>query len=179
LQLLLQFTTLSVKLRPVKMKRKNVQQAGFTIVELIIIISFFTVLFSLISFNILRAQRTTSLTSVVNLLVADIKQQQLRAMVGDTAGEDNIPSYGIHFLTDRYILFRGDSYDPASSSNFEVELPPDVVFGSYVSNSVIFSPLSGEIVSYPVGGVEIVLDNLNGAEEEVVEINKYGVIEQN
>ncbi len=114
---------------------------GFTLVELVVVTSIIITLLGFITINLVRSQQTASLASVADILTAELKQQQLKSMIGDTEGRETSDQYGIHFDSDKYILFHG-TYSESEPSNFVVNLENNMQFNS--SNfDVIFSKLSG------------------------------------
>ena len=146
---------------------------GFTLVELAVVIGIFTTLMGFIVLNLVRSQQTASLTATSEILLSDIKQQQMKSMVGDTEGRADAGPYGIHFDANKYILFPGASYSPLESSNFEIDLPSNMQFNS-ANYDIIFSRVSGEI-SLPA--IIELQDNTNSNLKRIY-LNAYGTITQ-
>jgi prepilin-type N-terminal cleavage/methylation domain-containing protein len=148
------------------------KQKGFTIIELVIAIGIFTVITSLITINLVNVQHIASIDSTATTLVADLKQQQLKAMTGDTEGRGIADQYGIHFDVKQYVLFHG-SYDPAGTSNFVVDLEGTLSFtGITGDGNIIFSQGSGE--SFGLSTI-ILKDDLTN-KQKIITANIYGVI---
>jgi len=74
-------------------------QTGFTVIELILVIAILSLVFALISFNWVASLPKQNLNSAVEVLVADLKQQQLEAMVGIDSGGGGLMNHGIYFNT--------------------------------------------------------------------------------
>ena len=129
----------------------------------------FAVITSLVTINLLNAQHTASIDSTVTTLIADLKQQQLKTMVGDTEGRGVTDQYGVYFAADKYVLFHG-SYNPADNSNFVVNLEGTLNFT--VNGEVVFSKGSGE----KSGLNAIVINDSLTSRQKTININTYGVV---
>jgi prepilin-type N-terminal cleavage/methylation domain-containing protein len=116
-------------------------QQGFTLVEIIVVVLIMAILLGFITINLIRSQQNTSLTSTEEVLVADLRQQQLKAMIGDTEGRASADSYGVHFDANKYVLFHG-TYSATDSANTVINLQSNMQFNSSNFN-VIFSKLGG------------------------------------
>lgn len=155
-------------------KKKIYPQAGFTLIEVIVMVSLFLALLGLSTINLLNAQHKSYLSTTVDTFIADLKQQQLKAMTGDTEGTGNISNYGVHFETTSYTLFR-DIYNVANTANFVVNLSGTIqVSTGFPSSQIIFQKGSGEVVNAPN---TITFRDTASGEEKVVTINVYGVVE--
>jgi prepilin-type N-terminal cleavage/methylation domain-containing protein len=154
------------------MIRVSQNNYGFTIVELIITMGIFAIITSFVTINLLSAQHSATINTTTTTLIADLKQQQTKAMVGDTEGRSSTDQYGIHFDTDKYVLFHG-TYNEGDSTNFEVKLEGSLSFTNITGlGNIIFSKGSGE--SY--GLSSIVLSDSTTNRQKTITINVYGVI---
>lgn len=149
--------------------KKN--QKGFTMIEILWILGITSIILGFVTINLISSSQKASVSSYVSTLITDIRQQQLRAMMGD-GGVSSIPSnYGIYFQNNSYILFKGASYVPGNSENLVVTLPSTLRFTT-PSATFIFSQTSGQL---PIASSQAILDTTNGRSEEI-QINKYGVV---
>src|SRR3989344_4393922 len=116
------------------MKRLN--SKGLTLVELTIAIALFTILSSFLLFDITSQKTFADIESTEDLIFVTVKEAQNLAMAGGTE------SYGVHFETDRYVLFQGSTYNPADPSNLETALDPNLTISSVTlpSGDIIFCP---------------------------------------
>ena len=153
------------------------KNAGFTLIEIIIVSVIFVTLLGLGSLNLLKARDTVSIENEANVLVNDIKSQQNQAMIGSTSG-GSPGEYGIYFETNRYTLFKGTSYSPLDPNNHTITLDPSLSFSSilFPSQTVVFSQGSGEIENFNPAQNSVTLTNSNGGESITLGINRYGVI---
>jgi len=117
-------------------------QRGFTLVEVSVATSIVIILLGFIVINLTHSQQTASLTSIEEILVTDLRQQQLKAMVGDTEGRVTSGSYEIHFTSDQYILFHGSIYSSSDTSNSAINLDDNMQFNN-PNYDIVFSKLSG------------------------------------
>lgn len=144
---------------------------GFSLVELILVMSIIATLIGLITINFVNIHQTASLDSLVQDFVSDIKQQQIKAMAGDTEGSGSANPYGVHIDTNRYVLFRGSSYSSFDSSNFNVNLPSNMQF-ILPASDVMFQKIKGEISA----ASSFTLKDITNGNVKTITINKYGVI---
>jgi prepilin-type N-terminal cleavage/methylation domain-containing protein len=151
---------------------------GFTLVEIVIVVGIVGVLVALTAMTLTRSYSRSSVNSVVDEVIAEMKLQQIKAMSGDSEGSSSSQSYGVHFETDRYVLFRGDSYVVNSTANRVYELDGVVQFNSilFPGGNVIFSKVSGEVSGYTNGANSITVRQGETGDEKTLILNKYGVV---
>ncbi len=143
---------------------------GATLIEIIVIMSIFITLAGLVTINLVGAKHKASLSSSLTLLVADLRSQQLKAMVGDTEGRGLEGSYGIYFTTSQYILFH-DLYNPSNSTNFAINLGDNIQVVS-PNFAVSFATGSGELTT----NTSIIINNIQTGEQKTIQLNKLGVL---
>lgn len=150
-------------------------QSGFTLIELVVVMGIILMLFGFVSFNLIGVQRGTSLNSIVDVLASDMASQQTKAMQGSGLSSGN--SYGIYFEESKYTLFQGTIYSPSDINNFIVSLDSGVVFTNvtFPSNSLVFSPRSGEVNDFSNGQNTITIFDSQGTKTETITVNRYGV----
>lgn len=154
---------------------------GFTFIELIVVMVIFGILISLVTLNLVQARQSTSITASLSTLVADLNAQQIKAMVGDSTvtGTPN-SAYGIYFEpnTNRYILFKGTSYSPSSSTNYTAEIDSSLVFSpvSFPNSQVVFATVSGELINFNQSQSSVTLNSANSEDQKTLQFNKYGKV---
>ncbi|KKR39592.1 hypothetical protein A2210_03350 [Candidatus Woesebacteria bacterium RIFOXYA1_FULL_40_18] len=148
---------------------------GFTLTELIVVMGALGILFGVVNISLIGFYRRPVQRGANNVLVADARSQQLKAMTGDSNGGVN-SSYGIYFSQNSYTLFKGSSYIPDDPSNFVVNLSEGMSFtnNTFPAASVVFQKGNGEVVDWASGssGVSIA-DSQTGIVTQV-RINRYG-----
>lgn len=148
-------------------------QRGFTLIELVIIVSIVVILLGFITINLVGSQRAASLNSTEQILLADLKQQQLKSMIGDTEGRETADSYGVHFDSNKYILFHGATYSSTDDSNYTINLENSMQFNN-ANYDVVFLKRSGEIQT----PAAIELQENNSSEIRRIHLNIFGVVTQ-
>ena len=149
---------------------------GFTIVELLLIMGITSILIGLITMNLVKVQRNTSVSASVDSFIADLKGQQVKAMNGALATSNGY--YGVYLQsnTNNYVLFHGSVYSASDSTNAPVAMDSSIsITTTFLNNSVVFLPVSGE-VTYTGTQNTITLSNKNGSENAKITFNKYGVV---
>jgi prepilin-type N-terminal cleavage/methylation domain-containing protein len=152
---------------------------GFTLIELTVVIGIVTGLVIIASVNLLGSYRKSNLNSTITTLTADIKQQQLKSMLGDTEGRAAADTYGIYFGNTNYVLFHGAAYNPASSDNFTIDLASGLTFTavSFPNSVIIFSRGGGEVASFTAGSNTFALTYPQG-DSKTFTFNRYGTLTQ-
>lgn len=145
---------------------------GFTLIELAVVTSIIVTLLGFITISLVSSQQKASLTSAEEILLADLKQQQLKAMIGDTEGRPSSDSYGVHFDSNKYVLFH-TAYLAGETSNSVINLDSNLQFNSPDFN-IIFSKLSGEIPT----PVIIELQDNTSLRQKRIHLNSLGVVVQ-
>lgn len=145
---------------------------GFTLIEVIVVTSIIAILLGFITISLTSSQQSASLTSVEEILLVDLKQQQLKAMIGDTEGRETADPYGIHFDSNQYVLFHG-TYSAGNASNSIINLANNMQFNNSGFN-IIFNKISGEI---PATVIIELQDNTNSKSKKIY-LNTLGVVTQ-
>jgi hypothetical protein len=129
----------------------------------------FLILAGLGTINLAGAKQQASLSTTVDTLVSDLREQQLKAMVGDTegSGSGSASNFGIHFGTTNYTLFRG-TY---GTGNFIVNLGDQMQVGT-PGTEVVFTKGTGEIG----GTFQVTLKDVSNSNTKTITLNRYGVV---
>lgn len=151
---------------------------GFTLVELIVVMAVIAVLTSFAIVNLSTIQHKTYLAATIDVFLSDYKQQQIKAMTGDTDGTSATQFYGIYLEQNQYTLFRGTSYSASEPSNFVVPLDGRVAFSTInvPQAQIVFAPGSGEVSNYSPTQNTVILLNIDTNEQKTLTINRYGII---
>lgn len=149
---------------------------GFTLLELIVVIGIFSILAGLTTINLIRPQTKSSLDLSRDLIVSAIKDQQQKSMSQFTDNTDDSSKFGIYFESNRYTLFKGDTYDSQNPTNFIVELDQGISISSIniPSTQLIFGVSNGEIENYDSSRNSFVLSN--DTDSVTISLNKYGTV---
>lgn len=152
-------------------------QLGFTVIELIMVVSIIAVVYSLISFNWVSILPKQNLDSAVEVLVGDLKQQQLEAMSGFDTGGGGLMNHGFYLNTNEYITYEGSSYNPINTSNMTFSLPQGITATTVdiTNDDLVFAHTSGEPNTIGINPQIIVTNQANG-EQKTIQLNQLGVV---
>lgn len=153
---------------------------GFTLIEISIVMAITVVLLTLTTISLISFQQNTFVDTTVEQLISDIKYQQISAMNGAVEGENTAQKFGIHFDTNSYTLFHGDSFDISEPTNFTLSLESAMSFAdvAFLQDEIIFEKGSGEINGFVDGQNTIILQDSGNNNQVTITINKLGVITQ-
>ncbi|EKD62449.1 MAG: hypothetical protein ACD_52C00163G0001 [uncultured bacterium] len=152
---------------------------GFTLIEVVLVVGIFAILASFATINLLRPQQSADLNSTITSIIADIKQQQARSILGETSGGSAAVVHGIYFENSKYTLFKGLTYNGADPANFVVSLSSGLALTTtFASSQVIFNLQSGEISGFAEGSNSVIL-TATGGQTKTLTFSKYGVVNVN
>lgn len=154
---------------------------GFSLIEIILAIAVLTTLLAIITINLVSASRRVYNDTSTAVLVSDLRTQQAKAMTGDTENSGQASSYGAYFETDKYTLFRGNSYSAGNPTNFTVTLPSGTQFSNilFPDFQIVFASGSGEIAGFINGSNSITIINTSENIQKNVSLNRFGVVTSN
>lgn len=151
---------------------------GISLIELVIVMSFFAILTSIITVNVFTTRGKSNVSDATNLLVTDLRSQQIKAMVSEVPTGSTPDSHGVYFDRTRYVLFRGSTYTSSNLSNFAVSLSENIEISSitFSGSQVVFTKGNGEITNFTDGADTIRLRNTVSRQEKTIRLNRYGVV---
>lgn len=146
---------------------------GFTILELLVVIALMAVLSALTMITLIQPQTTVSLDSAVEVLVADLRSQQTKSMVGDSGtGGAQVP-HGVYVQAGSYTLFKGAAYSGADTDNFVITMDSSISLGTTLpSSQAVFAEASGELTAAST----ITVTNTISGQSKVISLNRLGVV---
>lgn len=160
-------------------KRKT--QGGLTLIEMLLAVGIFSLLFYLSSVSFVRIQRSRLLSDNAWQVGAIIREAQSRALSGEAIGDDHL-YFGVLFKENSYQEFatlsdfsnREQIYDlttnlPSSLHFLNFNLP-DNCLGS--KDCLIFSPIEGT----PSASASIILEDLTDGDKKTILINQEGKV---
>lgn len=152
-------------------------QKGFTIIELIIVMGVAIILLGLTLGSSITFRTSTLTDTTITTFITDLRNQQIKAMAGDTEGRGIPDSYGIHISLTKYTLFHGNTYSPTDPSNFDVPIDPKINLTTLFPNSIIvFNVKSGEITNFTTGSDTITIKETVNNNQKVIQLNKLGSV---
>jgi prepilin-type N-terminal cleavage/methylation domain-containing protein len=156
-------------------------RSGFTFIEIVISVAIASTLIGFIILNLLNIHQVKTVQSASEILISDLRSQQTKAMSLSIQNTSDPDDYGVFFSNNRYFLFKGNSYDPASSSNMQVNLPDNFSFTNVTlpNSQVVFLRGSGQVQNFTSGQNTITIHDSSEQNSRMLEINYYGVINYN
>jgi prepilin-type N-terminal cleavage/methylation domain-containing protein len=149
------------------------RDAGFTLIEILIVMAILAVLLGISLINLGRPQAAANSGTTLQTLLSDLKAQQLMAMSGGTGGTASAQPYGIYVESGQFTLFAGSSYNAGDPNNFAEAAATGVTLSTTLSGStVLFQKGTGEVQGYTAGSDTITVTGKDGA--HVVTINRFG-----
>jgi prepilin-type N-terminal cleavage/methylation domain-containing protein len=150
---------------------------GFTFIELLLVMSVVAILTSMVSLALVNSRSSTSLETVTATFMADFKNQQTKAMTGDTEGQGVPDHYGIHISPQAYTMFRGSSFAAQAESNFLVPMEDTIRITTTFSDDILhFATQSGEMSNFISGQNTITFSDSATTKQKILHVNKYGSI---
>lgn len=113
---------------------------------------------------------------MAEILIGEIRQQQLKTISGDQDSTGVANQYGIYLEAQRYTLFEGSSYNPLASSNIVYDVgAPSQISTSFPNQTIVFAKGSGEIVGFTNGANSITVSDSLTSSSQTINFNSYGV----
>lgn len=153
--------------------RRSLQRAGFTLIELIVVIGVLATLSGLSYLALFGRIQQVDVASTMTSLVADLRSQQIRAMTGEQTNGSG--SYGVVIEGAQYVLFSG-SYNSSDPTNTAITVSGVQLTTTFASENVVFSPGSGEIIGFGSSGNAITVTSVEGGSTKTIRLNRYGVV---
>lgn len=147
---------------------------GFTLVELMLVMGITLLIASIGAVNFFSTSNQTNVGSSKDVLVADLRSAQAKAMLGTAVSGTAPVSWGVKFLAGSYVVFSGNTYIAGASNNYVVTLPTGITLTTtFPSGQVLFSHNSGEVTAYNQATDTITLTA--GSSSKTIELNQLGV----
>src|SRR3989344_9266077 len=116
---------------------------GFTLIEILVVITIAVILFAIVVSGFSGLRQSSDLTLAVDDSISFLQDARAK-----TLSSENNSVYGVHFETSQFVLFVGNTYNPADSSNKVRTLPSTIetnsILLSGVGDDVIFKRLTRE-----------------------------------
>ncbi len=153
---------------------------AFTLIEVIIVMGIVSIILGFTIINLFSSEHQNSLNTTIDTFVADLRSEQLKAMLGDTDGTGVNGAYGVYLGTGNspaYTLFQGTSYS-SSTDKFTINLSNNIVIAAttFPNSQIVFNQGSGEVANYTPGSNTITIENPLNNTQKTLTINQYGVI---
>lgn len=155
----------------------NNYQAGFTLIEMSVVVGLFLMFFAISTISLSSLIPRANIVTSYESLQSDIKNQQLKAMTGNTEGAGDGSAYGIYLENNQYVLFTGPAYSPEATDNFTIRLSQGLTISeiTFPSSSIVFLQNSGEIPGFSESESSFKLIS-NNNDEYLFNLNSLGVV---
>lgn len=150
---------------------------GFTLTELLLVIGLVAIILSFSIVNILPLRDRASINTLTSTVIADIRQQQLKAMIGDTQGNGVRTPHSIYFTGTTYTTYPGVTYSAQNQHNFTVTVDDSVEFvNTFLNNTLTFASGSGAFTNYDPSNNTLIVRVKQTGQQKVITFNQYGVV---
>ena len=141
-------------------KIKKSSGLGFTTVELVLVFVIIAIITGIVAGNLLTFRHRVSTETATSSIINDIKEQQNRAMLGES---------------EQTISFNSTSYQ---MNDFNVDLDPSLQITNitFPEEKIVFASISGEIVGFTPGQNTLIIQNSFNNQAKIININRFGVI---
>jgi prepilin-type N-terminal cleavage/methylation domain-containing protein len=153
--------------------------AGFTLVEILLVMGLIAVLAAATLINFIRPQNQASLDGITNALVTDIKSQQIKAMAGDGVSASSAQAHGVYVQAGSYTLFKGSAYSGADTDNFAISTDTITLTPDLPSSQVVFTKATGDVSGFDSAHKTITVSSSALGASKVITINRYGAVTVN
>lgn len=153
-------------------KVRLTNESGFTLIEILVVVGISAVLFVLGSINLGNTQSTTSVTSAMDTLLANIKSQQLLAMSGDEGSQSSQQPHGVYLQNTSYTLFAGSTYNSSDTNNFTVNIAPDTITTTFPNSTLLFEVGDGAIPDFNSSDDTITITGV--AKTQTITLDRFG-----
>lgn len=156
------------------MNNPRTLQKGFTLIEVLIVISIMAIISMILVSSFSLFNKSQALDKDADLIVESLEEARSKTLASHNASQ-----YGVYFASTTITIFTGTTYSSSSSTNrdFPLTLTDRVLsislFGG--GNNVVFNRLTGETGQYGT----VVISSPTTSRTRTVTIHKTGVIETN
>ena len=156
---------------------KRIKNKGISLIEILIVVGIISIISTIAVLNLSNFHNQQVLRNTTEDVVSLLNEAR-----NSTISSKNSNTYGIHFQTDRAILFTGASFTN-SPSNKQINLDSAVIIPSSGGinlngggNDIVFDRITGETTKYGTITIRLVS---NTTSQKVITISKVGVIGSN
>ncbi|MEI6327048.1 MAG: prepilin-type N-terminal cleavage/methylation domain-containing protein [Candidatus Roizmanbacteria bacterium] len=160
--------------------------AGFTLIELLVAMAVFVIISTIGYISVTQLRSTTNINTATDKFIADVRAQQILAMIGKTSSpspSSSTKTQAIRFFinTPTYTAFECATpenclYSPTNTTNFSYTLDGTITFSqvNLPNSQIIFKSSSGEFYGYSDLLNTIVLRNTSNDEIRTIQANSLG-----
>ena len=166
------------------MKIKPADQHGFTLIELVLVISLLGILLAITTVSLFRPVSKTNLKAISIDVFSLLREAQNKAINTDTSGDPQSNDWAVHFESSSYTLFKGTSYSATEPTNFVVNAPSNITISPSLPcpsppgdcNNIVFQRISGEVLAYDALNNTVCITQASSNKQVLLTINFVGVV---
>lgn len=160
------------------------KQSGLSLIEVIIVITLISIVLVIATTNLFSPTRKAELGRVSADITSILREAQDKAINTDAQGDAATDEFGVHFETDKFILFKGINFVSGDQDNFVVnvgkslQLTPNLTCPSPPGNcnNIVFQKISGEVASYDQSNNSVCINDTATNKSTLISVNAVGVI---
>lgn len=153
-----------------KLQATSYPGAGFTALELLIVIAVMLLLFALATVPFASFREAQVLNAAASELTALLSEARSAAVASKESSE-----YGVHFESMRGVYFKGTSFSEPSSYNKEMVLDRAIEISAVSlaggGSDVVFEMLTGETAQY---GTVTLRSKANASKQKIITVGRTG-----
>lgn len=158
------------------MKKRCLSHSGFTFIEVVIVMGLVGLLVTIASTSLFQGRQRISVDTIAQQLMNDIREQQMKAILGSSASASVSMDYSVSIGLTNYTLFPGNTYISDDGLNTVIPLDASLTLSStFPSNMVTFKALSGDVVGFQNGSASITIHDTQSGLTRDLELNRRGV----
>jgi prepilin-type N-terminal cleavage/methylation domain-containing protein len=167
------------------MRKDTANQFGFTLIELVLVISLIGVLLAISTVTLFRPVSKTDLATTTTDIFSLLREAQNKAINTDTSGEAQSNNYGVHFEAGSYTLFKGTSYVVGDPSNLVINTPSNIAISPNLPcssppgdcNNIVFQRVSGEVLSFDDANDSVCITETATNNQSLLTVSFIGVVD--
>jgi len=148
------------------MKFYQVKDSGFTFTEVLLVIGILGIIVGLAIPFYQSFQVSSQLDNTTQEIVQTLRRAQAKAMASES-----FSAFGVHLESQKFVLFKGDSYNPADPFNESVDLTGVLSISSGAGPDIVFSAVKGTTTD--TGSITV---GTSSGQSRIITINELGVI---
>lgn len=157
----------------------RIKNKGISIIEVLVVISILSIISAIVVPRLSGFRNQQVLKNTTEDIVSLLNEAR-----NNTISSKDSTNYGVHFESDKVVLFRGLSFD-SSTVNKEIKLDSSVTIpeegGINLQNGggdIIFERITGDTVNDEYGTI-VIQSTKDETAQNIISISKIGIIDSN
>jgi len=157
----------------------KIKNKGISIIEVLVVISILSIISAIVVPRLSGFRNQQVLKNTTEDIVSLLNEAR-----NNTISSKDSTNYGVHFESDKVVLFKGLSFE-SSTSNKEIKLDSSIVIpedgGINLQNGgddIVFERITGDTVNDEYGTI-VIQSTKDETAQNIVSISKIGIIDSN